>query len=85
MRAQVKEKSSRSKKGNRYLRSALTEAAQSVRGSKTISVHCIDVQLDEKVRKKGSVPRYVKALVYWRTDPKSSRIIQRAFQSLQVQ
>jgi hypothetical protein len=29
-----KRKSSRSKKGNKYLRSALTEAAQSVRGSK---------------------------------------------------
>jgi transposase len=33
-----KRKSSRSKKGNKYLRSALTEAAQSVRGLKTISV-----------------------------------------------
>lgn len=29
-----KRKSSRSKKGNKYLRSTLTEAAQSVRGSK---------------------------------------------------
>ena len=45
-----KRKSAKTKKGNKYLRSALTEAAHSVEDPKTISEHCIGVQHHEKAR-----------------------------------
>ncbi|WP_180955248.1 transposase [Peribacillus deserti] len=45
-----KRKSARAKKGNKYLRSALTEAAQSVRGRKITRVPSTDGQPVEKVR-----------------------------------
>ncbi|WP_257967887.1 transposase [Peribacillus deserti] len=45
-----KRKSARAKKGNKYLRSALTEAAQSFRGSKNTWVTSTDGKPVEKVR-----------------------------------
>lgn len=50
-----KRKSSRSKKGNKYLRSALTEAAQSVRGSKNYLGALYRRTAGRKGRKKAAI------------------------------